>query len=246
MDNELKTFRVAVIAGTPVDTGMGVEFIEKMNSLRMSQLSRTHKYEQHCQKQFYVAQPVFLPVSDDCDAQIRFQYSGDSAKRARIDEIFDPAIADGIGDFFIYCNSLSGAFDFDSYAEEKKVRIYTPLQIYRSLGRAYHRLGLIAANNLSAYNIEKNLMIGRGNIYVIGSGNMAIVNAIEQGLAPEDIIDKLGLLHMVSYMEACGCEALLLGCTHFPYLKEALQPHCSIPLVDPAEEMFAAMMRSRI
>ena len=148
---------------------------------------------------------------------------------------------DGVEDFFIYCNSLAGAFDFDVYAEEKGVNIYTPLQIYRSIGRKYSRVGVIAAHNMSAYRIEEALLSANPDMYVIGSGNMAIVSAIEHGLEPEDIIEKCGIRHMVSYMEACGCEALILGCTHFPYLKRELEKFCSIPVIDPADEMFAAM-----
>ena len=78
-------------------------------------------------------------------------------------------------------------------------------------------------------------------MYVIGSGNMAIVSAIEHGLPPEEIVEKCGIKHMVSYMEACGCEALILGCTHFPYLRHELDKFCNIPVIDPADEMFTAM-----
>ena len=41
----------------------------------------------------------------------------------------------------------------------------------------------------------------------------------------------------MSYLEACGCEALVLGCTHFPYLTAALRAYTALPLLDPAEEM---------
>ncbi len=219
-------FKVAVIAGTPVDTQMGVDYIEKKN----------------CEFELPAAYPVYLPVSGSCDEQLIFQYSSDEDKRRRMDEIFDEAEAQGIRDFFIYCNSLSGAFDFEPYAAERGVRVYTPLQVYRDLGRSYSRVGVVAANNLSSYNIEKNLMAANDSIYVIGSGNMAMVHAIEEGIEPEKIVEDLGLAHMVSYMEACGCECLVLGCTHFPYLKQELAKHAGIPLIDPADEMFDRMI----
>ena len=38
-------------------------------------------------------------------------------------------------------------------------------------------------------------------------------------------------------VDGCGAEALVLGCTHFPYFKEALAARTALPLVDPAEEM---------
>ena len=80
------------------------------------------------------------------------------------------------------------------------------------------------------------------NIYMIGSGNMAIVSAIEEALDPAEIVKRCGISHMIKYMEACGAEALLLGCTHFPYLKEEIRGICDMPIIDPADEMYAAIM----
>ena len=205
-------YRVAVLAGTPVDTAMGVEYIKNKNSETEGQ---------------YIL-PLYEPVSESCDSQLKFQYSDNDEKLAVMNNIFDPLITDGVRDFFIYCNSLSGSFDFDSYAASKslecgdEIRVYTPLQVYRSLGESYSRIGVMAANNLSAYAIEEALMSTRNDIYVIGTGNMAIVRAIEDGLSPEEVVQKCGLEKAVKYMEACGAEAIVLGCTHFPYFKEEL------------------------
>ena len=176
----MKERKVAVLAGTPVDTAMGVEYIKNKNS----------ETEGQC------LLPLSDPVSVDCDAQVRFQYSDEDGKRAVMDNIFDAEIAEGVRDYFVYCNSLSGSFDFDTYAVMKSldsgedIRIYTPLQVYRSLGREYGRIGVMAANNLSAHAIEEALMAANPDIYMIGTGNMAIVRAIEDGLEPEEIIEK--------------------------------------------------------
>jgi hypothetical protein len=227
-----KTTRVAVIAGTPVDTQMGVDFLNK----KAAECGESAGCPE--------LMPLYCPVSGDCDEQIRFQYSDDEGKRARIDEIFDPEIAMGTRDFFIYCNSLSGAFDFDSYAEEKDVRIYTPLQIYRQLGRQFSRVGVIAANNISAHGIEKALMSDNDALYVIGSGNMAVVRAIENGIPPAEIVEKCGLRNLALYMEACGAEAVLLGCTHFPYFKDEFRMCCMVPVIDPADMMYEALAQT--
>ncbi|MBR0399316.1 MAG: aspartate/glutamate racemase family protein [Mogibacterium sp.] len=235
--------RVAVIAGTPVDTQMGVEFINKKVSEEIKEAAASADRTDSSEEAAYeVLQPVYCPVSENCDAQVRFQYSDEAGKRARIDEIFDPEIAKGTKDFFIYCNSLSGAFDFDSYAEEKCVNIYTPLQIYRKLGGQFGRVGVIAANNISAHGIEKALLSANDDIYVIGSGNMSIVRAIERAHAPAEIIKECGLEYMVRYMETCGAEAMILGCTHFPYIKGEFEKICSIPVIDPADMMYAALV----
>lgn len=227
-----KTVKTAVIAGTSVDTQMGVEYIEKKNEEAGS----------------HICEPVYLPVAEDCDTQVKFQYSDADSKRAVIDNIFDRAISDGITDFFIYCNSLSGSFDFDTYAvrksleTDKDIRIFTPLQVYRTLGPSYRRIGVMAANNLSVHAIEEALMTQNPDIYAIGTGNMAIVRSIEDGLTPEEVVTKCGLAEMVRYMEACGAEAILLGCTHFPYLKGNLAELTELPLIDPADKMLEALI----
>ena len=226
----MKEIKVAVIAGTPVDTRMGVDYIEKNSETEGLRLL-----------------PLYLPVAESCDAQVKFQYSEDDVKTAVMDNIFGPAFRDGVRDFLIYCNSLSGSFDFDTYAVMKSleygedIRIYTPLQIYRKLGSEYGCLGVMAANNLSAHGIEEALMSANSDIYVVGTGNMAIVRAIEDGLAPEEIVRKCGLAEMLKYMEACGAEAVVLGCTHFPYLKEELAKLTELPLIDPADMMLDAL-----
>ena len=121
---------------------------------------------------------------------------------------------------------------------DEDIRIYTPLQVYRSLGGEYGRIGVLAANNLSAHAIEEALMAANPDIYMIGTGNMAIVRAIEDGLAPEKIVETCGLRYMVKYMEACGAEAIVLGCTHFPYFRDELAALTDLPVIDPADKMF--------
>jgi glutamate racemase len=54
-------------------------------------------------------------------------------------------------------------------------------------------------------------------------------------------VENCGLGHFVKYAEACGAEALVLGCTHFPYIKDELAKLTSLPIVDPAGEMFNAL-----
>ncbi len=220
--------KVAVIAGTPVDTQMGVEYIKEKNG----------------ESDIPSVEPLYCPVSVSCDEQIRFQYSDEEEKMRQIDALFNAAEAEGVKDFFIYCNSLSGAFDFDSYEKRRQVRIYTPLQVYRELGKRFSRVGVMAANNLSAYSIEKSLMESNGDLYMIGTGNMAVVRAIEDRIPAGEVVRTLGLDHMVRYMESCGCEALVLGCTHFPYLRKELEKISRIPMIDPADEMFDRMLEA--
>ncbi len=214
--------KVAVMAGTPVDTKMGTVFLAaKDPSLEI----------------------VSYPLSPDPITQTVWQFSSDENKRARMVQVFDELEAQGIRHFFIYCNSLSGAFDFDSFAVERGVCIVTPFQVYRSLATRYRSIAFNSANLLGAYGIEKAFRDVKPDLDVIGMAHLAIVRDIEAGLSPEEIIERQGLKSLARFFKEAGAEIWLLGCTHFPYIKEAMQPYSELPLVDPADEMYDLLVR---
>ncbi len=214
--------KVAVMAGTPVDTKMGADFLAaKDPSLEI----------------------VSYPLSPDPITQTVWQFSSDENKRARMVQVFDELEAQGIRHFFIYCNSLSGAFDFDSFAVERGVCIVTSFQVYRSLATRYRSIAFNSANLLGAYGIEKAFRDVKPDLDVIGMAHLAIVRDIEAGLSPEEIIERQGLKSLARFFKEAGAEIWLLGCTHFPYIKEAMQPYSELPLVDPADEMYDLLVR---
>ncbi|MBR0516693.1 MAG: hypothetical protein IJK10_01100, partial [Firmicutes bacterium] len=214
--------KVAVMAGTPVDTKMGADFLAaKDASLEI----------------------VSYPLSPDPITQTVWQFSSDENKRARMVQVFDELEAQGIRHCFIYCNSLSGAFDFDSFAVERGVCIVTPFQVYRSLATRYRSIAFNSANLLGAYGIEKAFRDVKPDLDVIGMAHLAIVRDIEAGLAPEEIIERQGLKSLARFFKEAGAEIWLLGCTHFPYIKEAMQPYSELPLIDPADEMYDLLVR---
>ena len=66
---------------------------------------------------------------------------------------------------------------------------------------------------------------------------MPAVLAIERGEDTDLLVEHYHLAELADWFAACGMEALLLGCTHFPYFKDALARRTSLPLIDPAQEM---------
>ena len=61
-------------------------------------------------------------------------------------------------------------------------------------------------------------------------------------LALRRILNRNHLPELAEWFRLSGMEALVLGCTHFPYFKEALAKRTSLPLIDPAEEMIHRIM----
>lgn len=205
---------IAVLAGTPVDTQMGVDVLAKAG-----------------------LQGLPFPLAEDPRRQTAFQISSAAEKQAKTLEVLRAAMAQGCGRAFVYCNSLSSSVDFAPLAAETGMRIVTPLEVYRSLAGRYRRLGVIAANAQGLAGIERTLYGANPDLELLGACLLPAVLSIEAGLDPGELTARHRLAELAEWFRQCGMEALLLGCTHFPYFKEALSRQASLPLIDPAEEM---------
>ena len=211
--------QIAVLAGTPVDTHMGVACLAKAGLTGLA-----------------------FPLASDPRRQTAFQLSSQEEKTAAVRAVLEKARGHGCGKVFVYCNSLSGAVDFGPLAKETAMTIVTPLDIYRELAPKYRRLGLIAANAQGLAGIERTLFAANPSLDLLGACMLPVVLAIEAGQPPEELVEHHHLLELAEWFRRCGMEALVLGCTHFPYFKEALANRASLPLIDPAEEMVRKIM----
>ena len=205
---------VAVLAGTPVDTQMGADVLA------------AHGIE-----------ALNCPVSRHPLEQAAFQVKSKEEKHAALTEILRHAMTSGCGSAFIYCNSLSGAADFPSIASELALRIVTPMSAYGIYARDYSRLAVVAYNGQALAGIDTAMVRANPDLLLQPAGIPEVTIDIEAGLLPDEIIRRRHLAELMAYLEACGCEALVLGCTHFPYLTDTLRAYTPLPLLDPAEEM---------
>lgn len=205
---------IAVLAGTPVDTQMGVNF------LAASGLSG-----------------LPFPLASDPRRQTAFQISSQEEKEAAVLSVLRGAMSRGCRRVFVYCNSLSSSVDFAPLAAVTRLHIVTPLDVYRAMAPKYQRLGLIAANAQGLAGIERTLLAANPALDLLGACALPVVLAIERGEAPEALVENHHLPELAAWFQQCGMEALVLGCTHFPYFKRELAERTSLPLIDPAEEM---------
>lgn len=205
---------IAVLAGTPVDTQMGVDCLTASGLLADA-----------------------YPLAEDPRQQTAFQISTPAEKIAAVRRVLQTAMERGCCRAFVYCNSLSASVDFTPLAAETGMRIVTPLDVYRRLAPRYRRLGLIAANAQGLSGIERTLLRANPALDLLGACALPVVLSIEAGELPEHIVERHRLAELAAWFSSCGMEGLVLGCTHFPYIKTALAARTSLLLIDPAEEM---------
>ena len=213
------TERIAVLAGTPVDTQMGVDVLVAAG-----------------------LNGVAYPLSADPREQTMFQVSSPAEKYRFTLDLLKRAMEEGCTKAFVYCNSLSSAVDFSALSKELSLKIVTPLDVYVHLAPKYKHLAFVAANAQGLAGIERTLMNANPQLTTLSAGILPTVFAIETGMDPVELVKEQRLAELAEWFASCGMEALLLGCTHFPYVKNALAARTSIPLIDPADEMVALLL----
>lgn len=215
----MKNKRVAVIAGTPVDTKMGVDFLAAKG------LSASG-----------------YPVSSTPEEQSALQILSPMKLKEEVRNILGIVRGEGIDTVMVYCNSMSAAVDMDKLASEENINIITPFTAYRKIAAEYNLVGLMAANNQSAAGIEKVLQNANPKCDVFGLGALPLVVEIEKGTPPEKIVEKFSLKSIMEFFNVNNVGAVILGCTHFPYFKGELEKLTDILIIDPAELMYESIL----
>ncbi len=212
--------KIAVIAGTPVDTQMGVDLL----------LGRG-------------AEAEGFPVSRTPEEQTCFQTGPQSAREEAVGAILDRIKGRGMTRVLLYCNSLSATVDSHTLAERRGLKIWTPMDVYGETARKYRRLGVLAANCQGAAGVERAMVNASPETVVLGTGNLLLVRGIEAGEPPEKLTEDCGLPVLLQFFERNGAEAIVLGCTHFPYIREALKKWTALPVLDPSERLAELVLR---
>ena len=78
---------------------------------------------------------------------------------------------------------------------------------------------------------------------VLGAADLRLVQGVEAGTPPEELARDCGLEEVLGFFERNGAEAVVLGCTHFPYVKSVLQARTALPVLDPSERLAELALR---
>jgi len=164
------------MAGTPIDTNMGAVLLEK-NGFSEDEIIR-------------------IPISENPVKQTVFQTSETEYKEKVINGHIDNIKKADCNVLFVYCNSLSGAVDFEKLGKKNNIKIVTPMQIYREIAGKYKKIAVFAAN-----------------------------------------AEKFHFGKLTEYLKNLGNEAILLGCTHFPYIENEIRKRSDMEVINPSQEM---------
>ncbi|WP_379947210.1 aspartate/glutamate racemase family protein [Enterococcus devriesei] len=210
--------KIAVMAGTPVDTKMGAALIQDLP-----------------------CELIELAISKNPVQQTYFQTLPTAEKMRQIEKRIQQLVREKVDLLLVYCNSLSASIDFDYFAKHYALTIVTPFQMYAAFAEKYGRIGVLAANGQGAAGIESVLVQHHAGIQVYNVTNLDWVQAVEAKIAPSIIVDQFGLTDSMSFFRKNRVEAILIGCTHFPYFLAEYQSRTAIPCLNPDEALIATI-----
>ena len=213
--------KIAVMAGTPIDSQLGEDLLKKYGYKDI----------------------VKIPISKKPVEQTTFQALDDSEREDIIVKLINEIKEQQYSAIFVYCNSLSSVVDFDRLALENKINIITPMQMYRNLGLEYKYLAVMAANSHGLTGVENNLYLSNPELKVFGLSMLELVKAIEDKNSPDKIVADFDFKNLFNYFEQTEVEAVVLGCTHFPYIKEELEKITELPIIDVGIFMVNSMKK---
>ena len=116
------------------------------------------------------------------------------------------------------------------------------IETYKNLPPYCKNIIILSANGVSAYNIDNIIHRYNKDVTTISIGNMSIVESIEEKKSPKQIIDEVNLQGFIKYLENINhpkykSDTLILGCTHFPYLKNEIKLLTKLNIIDASDDM---------
>lgn len=213
-----KNIKIGVIAGTPIDTQMGIDFANKKGL-------KAHGF----------------PTASSPQEQNLLQFLHPDALTEKVLALVKEFEEQGVFRTMIYCNSLSSAIDANFIRKQcRKTILVTPLDIYRNISCHYKKIVLWAANGQCLAGIEHIFYEQNPSINIIGISMLPVIKSIERQEPNDAIFKQFELISLCQ--KDSNPEALVLGCTHLPYLLPVLSKEVNIPIIDPSEKMLEQLL----
>ena len=206
--------KLGVLAGTPADTQMGLDYIL---SKGFDGISRP------CSK------------SPEDQTKMQLYHPKELTERALV--LSEEMIADGAEGIYLYCNSMSTAIDLDYVRSKLTKKLVTPLDVYAECACLYDRVFAIAANCQALAGIEKVIKANNSSCLFSGAAFQILVDMIESRLPAEEICQKLHMRELLYYLTEMDADVLVFGCTHFPYIFDQVKDAVNVPILDPGKRM---------
>jgi glutamate racemase len=198
------TGEVAVIAGTPYDSGLGADLLRA---------------------QGVVATPY--PMAGSPDEQDSLQDRAPEALAATFHGLLDELRQQQVELAMLFCSSLSSVVNHD----DTVLPVVSPLTIYREILPQLRSSLVLAGNAHALLGVERTTRLISPGHRMLGVSDPMLVRGIENG-DPAAAFAASQLQSTLRRAEQLGLEAVILACTHFATIGPAIASCCDLPVID--------------
>lgn len=195
---------VAVIAGTPYDSGLGTDLLRAEG---------------------VAAAPYATAGSPD--EQDSMQDQRPDALAASFQRLLHELRRRQVGLAMVFCNSLSSVVNHDSTA----LPVVSPLTVYRDVLPRLRSSLVLTGNAHALLGVERTARLTCPGHRMLGVSDPMLVRGIESG-DPEAAFAASHLPGTLRRAEELGLEAVILACTHLTAVKPWVAASCDLRIVD--------------
>jgi glutamate racemase len=195
---------VAVIAGTPYDSGLGAHLLRAEG---------------------VAALPYATAASPD--EQDSLQDRSPDTLEASFHDLLDELRRQQVQLAMLFCNSLSSVVDHDSTV----LPVVSPLTVYREVLPGLRSSLVIAGNAHALLGVERTARCIDAGHRMLGVSDPMLVRGIENG-DPEAAFATSDLSSTLRRAEKLGLDAVILACTHLTAIKRIIAASCDLPVID--------------
>lgn len=199
-----ETCEVAVIAGTPYDSGLGADLLRAEGVAALPYATAGSPDEQDL-------------LQDRSPDSLAASFHGLLAElRQRQVKLA-----------MLFCNSLSSVVPHD----DTVLPVVSPLTVYREVLPLLRSSLVVAGNAHALLGVERTARLSCPGHRVLGVSDPTLVRGIENG-DPEAAFTASQLPSTLRRAEEIGLEAVILACTHFTAIKSIVAASCALPVID--------------
>lgn len=199
-----QTVEVAVVAGTPYDSGLGADLLHAAGVSALPYATAGSPDEQDALQD---RNPQGLTTS--------FHRLLDELHRRQVELAM------------LFCNSLSSVVNHD----DTVLPVVSPLTVYRDVLPQLRSSLVVAGNAHALLGVERTARHICPDHRMLGVSDPLLVRAIESG-DPAAAFAASQLPATLRRAEALGLEAVILACTHFTTIRRLVAESCDLPVVD--------------
>lgn len=195
---------VAVVAGTPYDSGLGAELLRAAG---------------------VPAQPYAMAASPD--EQDSLQYRDPGGLAAAFHDRLARLRAGGTELAMLFCNSLSAVVDHDDAA----LPVISPITVYSELLPTLSSSLVVTGNAQAVLGVERTAWRTAPGHRMLGVSDPALVRGIEAG-DPQAAFAASHLPTTLRLAQRLRLDAVVLACTHFTTVLPLVTAASDLPVID--------------